>query len=180
MSANTGINGVLLTGISQINGITVTGSSKNVAGAILNFGGASGTTTTTVAPTTTTTTASGTTTTTTAGTGGGGGGTAYAVRLFGDPGKGGSGYDHPGRACMENTEGFPVNGFNDLYLDGVDSSLGQVTVFFDVGLTTPFTGLDDNTYYYVDCRSTPQIHRSTLLSQQGAGDGWVYLTGPCS
>ena len=68
MSANTGINGVLLTGISQINGITVTGSSKNVAGAILNFGGASGTTTTTVAPTTTTTTASGTTTTTTAGT----------------------------------------------------------------------------------------------------------------
>ena len=180
MSANTGINGVLLTGISQINGITVTGSSKNVAGAILNFGGASGTTTTTVAPTTTTTTASGTTTTTTAGTGGGGGGTAYAVYLFGDPSKGGGGYADPMDACINNTDGFPVNGFNILYLDGVDSSLGQVTVFFDVGLTTPFTGLDDNTYYYVDSRmSAPQVHRSILLSQQGAGNGWVYLNGPC-
>ena len=71
MSANTGINGVLLTNIIKINGVTVAGSSKNVAGAILSFGGASGTTTTTTA-------SSGTTTTTTAGTsgtGGGGGGT---------------------------------------------------------------------------------------------------------
>ena len=179
MSANTGINGVLLTGISQINGITVTGSSKNVAGAILNFSGASGTTTTTVAPTTTTTTASGTTTTTTAGTGGGGGGTAYAVRLFGDPSKGGGGYADPISACIDNTDGFPVNNFNNLYLDGFDSNLGQVTVFLDVGLTTPFPGLDDSTYYYVESRLVPQLDRSTLLSQQRAGNGWVYLNGPC-
>ena len=162
MAANTGINGVLLTNIIKINGVTVAGSSKNVAGAILNFGGASGTTTTT-----------------TAGTGGVVGRTAYAVRLFGDPLKGGDGFGDPFRACESNSEGFPVNRSNDLYLDGFDSNLGQVTVFFDVGLTTPFLGLADNTYYYVDCPSDLRLNRIILLSQQGASDGWVYLSGPC-
>ena len=175
MSANTGINGVLLTNIIKINGVTVAGSSKNVAGAILNFGGASGTTTTTTA-------ASGTTTTTTAGSSGssgGGGGTGYAVRLYGDP-RSGAGFTDPLDACQAGTRGRSVApvGVN-LFLDGVDSSLGQVAVFFDVGLTAKFPGLDDNLYYYVESLSDPRLDMITLLSQQGVGTGLVYLNGPC-
>lgn len=179
MSANTGINGVLLTNIIKINGVTVAGSSKNVAGAILNFGGASGTTTTTVAPTTTTTTASGTGGT--SGTGGGGGGTAYAVKLFGNPnGKFGGGFEDPISACMDGSmSGFPIANGNDLYLNGFSSNLGQVTVFADAGLTTPFPILLDSMYYYVESRVDPRLDRITLLSQQGTGNGWVYLNGPC-
>ena len=175
MSANTGINGVLLTGISQINGITVTGTgSKNVAGTILNF--SANTTTTTVAPTTTTTTTSGT-----SGTGGGGGGIAYAVKLFGDPnGKPGGGFEDPNSACMVGSMiGFPINNGNDLYLNGFDSNLGQVTVFADPGLTIPFPVLLDSMYYYVEGRSHQLLDRSTLLSQQNTSNGWVYLNGPC-
>lgn len=177
MSANTGINGVLLTNIIKINGVTVAGSSKNVAGAILSFGGASGTTTTTTA-------SSGTTTTTTAGTsgtGGGGGGTPYAVKLFGDPnGKFGGGFEDPISACMAGSmSGFPIANGNDLYLNGFSSNLGQVTVFADAGLTTPFPVLLDNMYYYVESRLDPRLDRITLLSQQGTGNGWVYLNGPC-
>jgi hypothetical protein len=161
MAENTGINGVLLTNIIKINGVTVAGSSKNVAGAILNFGesGTSG--------------SSGT-----SGTGGGGGGTAYSVRLYGDPRSGG-GFRDSGTACMAGINGFPVNNGNDLYLDGFDSNLGQVTIFFDVALTTPFPDLKDPLYYYVECLSDSRLDKITLLSQQDSSDGWVYLNGPC-
>jgi hypothetical protein len=152
MAENTGINGVLLTNIIKINGVTVAGSSKNVAGAILNFGES--------------------------GTGGGGGGTAYSVRLYGDPRSGG-GFRDSGTACMAGINGFPVNNGNDLYLDGFDSNLGQVTIFFDVALTTPFPDLKDPLYYYVECLSDSRLDKITLLSQQDSSDGWVYLNGPC-
>jgi hypothetical protein len=168
MAASTGINGVLLTNISEINRVIVTGTgTKNVAGAILSFGGVSATTTTTTAGT--------------SGTGGGGGGIAYAVKLFGDPnGKPGGGFEDPAEACVVGPMiGFPANNGNDLYLNGFDSNLGQVTVFFDVGLTTPFPVLLDSSYYYVESRSEPHLDRTTVLSQQGTSDGWVYLNGPC-
>ena len=159
MAANTGINGVLLTNIIKINGVTVAGSNKNVAGAILNFGGASATTTTT-----------------TAGTGGTSGGSGYAVRLYGDPRSGG-GWEDPSVACQGGKGGFPVSPGN-LYLDEVDSMLKQVSVFFDPGLTTPYPGLNDGLYYYVESRSDPRLDAITLQGQD-ASQGWVQLLGPC-
>jgi len=160
MPANTGINGVLLTNIVKINGVTVAGSNKNVAGAILNFGGVSATTTTTTA----------------AGTGGTSGGSGYVVRLYADPN--GDGWKDPSLACQVGLSGFLV-GAGNLYLDGVDSNLSQVTVFFDPGLTTPYPGLDESLFYYVESRSDPRLDMIILQSQQGLNDGWVYLNGPC-
>ena len=106
------------------------------------------------------------------GTGGGGGGTAYSVRLYGDPRSGGGGFRDSGTACMFSINGFPLNNGNDLYLDGFDSNLGQVTIFFDVALTTPFPDLKDPLYYYVECLSDSRLDKITLLSQQNSSDGW--------
>jgi hypothetical protein len=98
------------------------------------------------------------------------------AHLYGDPRSGG-GWKDPIIACQGEISGFPV-GPGILYLDGVDSNLGQVTVFFDVALTTPFPGLDDNLYYYVQSID-PRLDMIILQSQQGASNGWVYLHGPC-
>lgn len=122
------INGVLLTGISQISGVTVTGTgSKNVAGTILNFSAAATTTTTTAAY------------------------LAIEVNLYGPPpGNIGYHFEDVPIACANGSKYGVIVEPAQLYKN---STLSEI--YEDADLIVGFTGLIEGSYYYVSAPGTP-------------------------
>jgi hypothetical protein len=138
------INGVLLTNIREISGFQVT-SSVNVAGAILNFGGGATTTTTTAARNL----------------------SSIEVTLYGQaPGNAGYSFRNRRLVCATGKYGERVEP-NPLYLN-----LAASEIFEDANCISSFTGLYEDTYYYVNALGT-QVDAHIL---HYLADGRVELT----